>query len=198
MNWSGPISLFTTSNALSNDMYQSRDATTGQVTESPVLWHSWSGELPCPHQHLQESWWCFPPSLQAHHSPAYTPKNPAATPRDRNHTNLPQELPGLFSYIRSATRKHLWWWEAASHENEKKKACRALYMELYLSAIHGSSITTPKHGVVKQMQQFRIGRSAPHEWQEHSAAEQRCQRDILSPKTKESVKFTYFSPTQVN
>lgn len=30
-------------------------------------------------------------------------------------------------------------------------------MELYLSAIHGSSITTPKHGVVKQMQQFRIG-----------------------------------------
>lgn len=28
----------------------------------------------------------FPPSLQAHQAPVCAPKNPAATPRDRNHT----------------------------------------------------------------------------------------------------------------
>lgn len=37
MNWSGPISLFTTSNALSNNVYQSRDVKTSR----------WPNHLPC-------------------------------------------------------------------------------------------------------------------------------------------------------
>lgn len=121
MNWSGPISLFTTNNALSNDVYQSRGVTTSRWLNHLPCGTAGVESCPATHQHLQESWWCFPAGLRAHHLPAYAPKNPAATPRDRNHTNLPQESPGFFSYIRYATRKHLWWMEATSHGNAFKK-----------------------------------------------------------------------------
>ena len=103
------------------------------------------------HTSIRRHHWCFPPSLQAHQAPACAPKNPAATPRDRNHTISHMTYRVCFLQIRSAKSKCS---QPSSLVSEDLTKPVELHREFYLSAIHELMITTAKHAVVKSMQQY--------------------------------------------